>query len=159
LAGEVPVLYDLQDSLITMVGDVLEGQWRSVAGDERWRRPWRRVIVPDEGPANMEGQGVHKLHESAGMLLQYLIGPGMGQKGVIDGGTARVLTSGDGGGGVLQAGMPEGGGEVVEELLWVGVVLLVLLVGVKRPCTSGSTARLNGRRSWSFVGAVVQLFQ
>jgi hypothetical protein len=55
--------------------------------------------------------------------------------------------------------MQEGGGEVVEELLWVGVVLLVLLVGVKRPYTGGSTARPNGRRSYSFVGAVVRLFQ
>jgi hypothetical protein len=45
--------------------------------------------------------------------------------------------------------MPEGGGEVVEEPLQVGVVLLVPLVGVKRPCTSGSTARPNGRRDWS----------
>jgi hypothetical protein len=80
-----------------MVGDVLEGQWRSVADDERWRRPWRRIIVPGEGPVNMEEQGTHKLRESAGMLLQYLIWLGMGQKGVIDGGTARVLTGGDGG--------------------------------------------------------------
>jgi hypothetical protein len=39
LAGEEPVLYDLEDSLITMVGDVLEGQWRSRAGDDGWRRP------------------------------------------------------------------------------------------------------------------------
>jgi hypothetical protein len=39
LAGEEPVLYDLQDSLITMVGDVLEGQWRSMARDDGWRRP------------------------------------------------------------------------------------------------------------------------
>jgi hypothetical protein len=39
LAGEEPVLYDLQDSLIKMVGDVLEGQWRSMAGDDGWRRP------------------------------------------------------------------------------------------------------------------------
>jgi hypothetical protein len=79
------------------VGDVLKEQWQSKVGDERWRRPWRRVIVPGEGPANMDGQGVHKLRESAGMLLQYLIGLKMGQKGVIDGGAVRVLTGGDGG--------------------------------------------------------------
>jgi hypothetical protein len=48
--------------------------------------------------------------------------------------------------GVLQGGMPEVGGEVVEELLQVGVVLLVLLVGVKGPCTGESTARPNGRQ-------------
>jgi hypothetical protein len=40
--------------------------------------------------------------------------------------------------------MPEGGREVVEELLQVGVVLLVPLVGVKRFCTGGSTARPSG---------------
>jgi hypothetical protein len=36
-----------------MVGDVLDKQRRSKAGDERWRRPWQCVIVPGEGPANM----------------------------------------------------------------------------------------------------------
>jgi hypothetical protein len=41
--------------------------------------------------------------------------------------------------GVLQARVSEGGGEVVEKLLHVGVVLLVPLVGVERPCTGGST--------------------
>jgi hypothetical protein len=57
--------------------------------------------------------------------------------------------------GVLQAGMPEGGGEVVEELLRVGVVLLVLVAGVRGLCNCGATARPNGRRnsgssaSWS----------
>jgi hypothetical protein len=60
--------------------------------------------------------------------------------------------------GVLQAGVPEGGGKVVEELLQVGVVLLVPLVGVKMPCTSGSTVRPNGRRNRSFVGVAVRLF-
>jgi hypothetical protein len=45
--------------------------------------------------------------------------------------------------------MPEGGGEVVEELLQVGVVLLVPLIRVKRLGSGGSTARLNGRRNWS----------
>jgi hypothetical protein len=42
--------------------------------------------------------------------------------------------------------MPEVGGEVVEELLQVGVVLLVPLVGVKEPYTGESTARPNGRQ-------------
>jgi hypothetical protein len=45
--------------------------------------------------------------------------------------------------------MPEGGGEVIEELLQVGVVLLVPLVGVKRPFTGGSTARPSGGRALS----------
>jgi hypothetical protein len=47
------VLHDLQELLITMVGDVLEEQWRSTVGDERRRRPWRRAHVPGEGPANV----------------------------------------------------------------------------------------------------------
>jgi hypothetical protein len=51
--------------------------------------------------------------------------------------------------------MPEGGGGVVEELLRVGVVLLVLMAGVRGLCNGGATARLNGRwnssssASWS----------
>jgi hypothetical protein len=47
------VLRGLQELLVTMVGDVLDEQQRSKAGDERWRRPWRRVIVPGEGPVNV----------------------------------------------------------------------------------------------------------
>jgi hypothetical protein len=43
----------------------------------------------------MDEQGDHKHHGSEGMLLQYLIGPEMGQKGVIDGGAVRVFTGGD----------------------------------------------------------------
>jgi hypothetical protein len=45
---------------------------------------------------NRDEQGAHKLRESAGMLLQYLIGPERGQREVIDGGAARVLTGSDG---------------------------------------------------------------
>jgi hypothetical protein len=51
--------------------------------------------------------------------------------------------------------MPEGDGEVVEELLWVGVVLLVLVAKVRGLCNCGATARPNGRwnnsssASWS----------
>jgi hypothetical protein len=45
--------------------------------------------------------------------------------------------------------VPEGGGEVVEEFLPAGVVLLVTLVEVERPCTSGST----GGRAAAELGA------
>jgi hypothetical protein len=41
--------------------------------------------------------------------------------------------------GVLRAGATEGGGEVVEELLHAGVVLLVPLAGMERLWTGGST--------------------
>jgi hypothetical protein len=41
--------------------------------------------------------------------------------------------------GVLWAAAMGGGGEVVEELLHVGVVLLVPLAGMERLCTGGST--------------------
>jgi hypothetical protein len=53
LAGEEQVLHGLQELLVTVVGDVLDKPRRSKAGDERWRWPWRGVIVPGEGPANM----------------------------------------------------------------------------------------------------------
>jgi hypothetical protein len=46
---------------------------------------------------NMDRQGAHKHRGNEGMLLQYLIGPEMGQKGVIDRGAVRVFTGGDGG--------------------------------------------------------------
>jgi hypothetical protein len=63
--------------------------------------------------------------------------------------------------GVLQAGMLKGGGKVVEELLQIGVVLLVPLARVRRLCFSGSTggraaAKLGAHRryggGWSGVG-------
>jgi hypothetical protein len=53
LAGEELVLYDLQTLLRLRLGDVLEESRRSMAGDERWRRSWWRVIVPGEGPVNV----------------------------------------------------------------------------------------------------------
>jgi hypothetical protein len=51
--------------------------------------------------------------------------------------------------GVLQARMPEGGGEGVEELLRVGVVLLVPMAGVRELCNGGATTRPDGRRNSS----------
>jgi hypothetical protein len=45
--------------------------------------------------------------------------------------------------------MPEGGGEVVEELLQIGVVLLVPLAGMGWLCVGGST----GGRAAAELGA------
>jgi hypothetical protein len=90
------VLRGLQGLLVTMVSDVLDKQRWSKAGDERWRRPWWCIIIPSEGPANMGGQGAQEHHWSMGMLLQYSIGPEMGQREMFDDGAARVLTGGDG---------------------------------------------------------------
>jgi hypothetical protein len=64
---------------------VLEEQWWSMAGGERWRQPRRRVCVPGEGPANMDGGGAHEHSGSVGMQFQYLIWSEMGRKGVVDG--------------------------------------------------------------------------
>jgi hypothetical protein len=96
LAGEEPVLYDLQNLLSLGVGDVLEEQWWSMAGGEDWQQPWRRAHVPGEGPANRDGGGAHELRGSAGMLFPCPIWLETGQKVVLDGGAARVLTVGDG---------------------------------------------------------------
>jgi hypothetical protein len=49
-----------------------------------------------EGSANMDGPGAHELCRSVGMLLQYSIGPEMGQRELFEGGAARVLTGGNG---------------------------------------------------------------
>jgi hypothetical protein len=64
--GEEQALHDLQDVLISMVGDVHKKQWWSMAGGEGSRRPWRRAHVPGEGPVNVDEQGVHKHHGDVG---------------------------------------------------------------------------------------------
>jgi hypothetical protein len=67
LGGERQALHDLQDPQITMVGDVYKKQWWSMAGGERWRRPWRRISIPGEGPANVDEQGAHKHRGDVGV--------------------------------------------------------------------------------------------
>jgi hypothetical protein len=98
------------------VGDVHQGQRRSMAGDEQWRRPCRGIIVPSEGPANTGEQGAREHQGSAGMLSPSSIWTETGQRGVIDGGVnlgslpaamaagvllARVMEGGEGGAGSL----------------------------------------------------------
>jgi hypothetical protein len=56
-----------------------------MAGGERWRRPWRRVCVPCEGPANLDDWDTHEHCGSVGMRFQYPIWSEMGRKGVVDG--------------------------------------------------------------------------
>jgi hypothetical protein len=51
---------------------------------KEWRRPWRRVRVPGEGLANMEGWITHEHHGVVGMLFRYLVRPEVGRKGVVD---------------------------------------------------------------------------
>jgi hypothetical protein len=80
-----------------LVGGGHEERWRSKVDSEEWRRPWRRVRVPDEGPANMEGWSTHEHRGVMGMLFRYLIQLEVGQKGVVDVEVARVFTGGDGG--------------------------------------------------------------
>jgi hypothetical protein len=84
--GDGPVPQDLRRLLIKIGGDVLEGQQRSTAGDEQWRRPRRGVVVPGEGPANTREQGAHEHQGSAGMLSPSSIWTETDQRGVIDGG-------------------------------------------------------------------------
>jgi hypothetical protein len=79
------------------MGDMLEEQRRTMAGGERWRRAWRHVSGPGEGPANMDRGGVHKYRGSVGVRFLYPIWSETGRKGAVDGGAARVSTGGDGG--------------------------------------------------------------
>jgi hypothetical protein len=116
---------------------VLEVQWRSTAGDERWRRPWQRVVDPGEGPANMEELGAHEHWGSAGVLSPNLIWSETGQR-VIHGGVNFGLLPAAMATGVLQAGAMEGGDEGVESLQGDDVVLLKPWVGVERLCISWS---------------------
>jgi hypothetical protein len=85
LDREERALHDLQDLLITMVGDVHMKQWWSMAGGEGWRRLWRRAHVPSEGSANMDRGGAHEHRGSVGVRFQYPIWSEMGRKGVVDG--------------------------------------------------------------------------
>jgi hypothetical protein len=71
----------------------------------------------------------------------------MGQKGVIDDGAARVLTGGDGSVAFCELGCRRVAGN--EELLQIGVVLLVPLARVGRLCVGGST----GGRAAAELGA------
>jgi hypothetical protein len=68
LGGDDLVLRDLQVLRCPQVGDVHQDQRRSTAGGEGWRRPCRGVVVPGEGPVNMEKQGAHEHRGSAEML-------------------------------------------------------------------------------------------
>jgi hypothetical protein len=118
------VLHDLHELLNTMGGDVLEEQWRSTAGDERWRWPWWRVVVPGEGPANMEGQGAHEHREKVGMLFPCLIWSETGQRAVIDSGVDLRLLPAAMAVGVLRARATEGGDGRAGSLPGDDVVLL-----------------------------------
>jgi hypothetical protein len=133
------VLHDLQRLLNTMGDDVLEGQWRSTAGDEQWRRPCRGVVVPGEGPANMREQGTREHRESAGMLSPNSIWTDVGRRVVTDGGVELGFSSAVMAAGVLQARAMEGGEGGAGSLQENDVVLVVLLIGAGRPCIGGST--------------------
>jgi hypothetical protein len=73
------------------------------------------------------------------MLSPCLIWSETGRRVVLDGGVDVGFLPAVMAAGVLQARATEGGGEVVEELLHVGVVLLVPLAGMEQLCTGGST--------------------
>jgi hypothetical protein len=117
---------------------VLEVQWRSTAGDERWRRPWRRVIVPREGPANMGKQGAHEHRGSAGMLSPNLIWSETGQRAAINGGVDLGLLPAAMAAGVLRARVTEGGEGGAEPLPEDDVMLMMPLARVGRLCTGWS---------------------
>jgi hypothetical protein len=90
-----------------------------------------------EGPANMEGQGAHEHRERVGMLFPYSIWSETRRRVVLNGGVDVGFLPAAMAAGVLQAGATEGGGEVVEELLHVDVVLLLPLAAMERLCTGG----------------------
>jgi hypothetical protein len=137
--GDGPVPHDLRRLLIKMGGDVLEGQQRSTAGDEQWRRPCWGVVVPGEGPANMGEQGTRGHRGSAGMLSLNSIWIETGWRGALDGGVELGFSSAVMAAGVLQARAMEGGEGGAGSLQGVDVVLMVLLIGAERPCIDRST--------------------
>jgi hypothetical protein len=94
--GDGPVPHDLRRLLVKIGGDVLEGQQRSTAGDEQWRRPCRGVVVPSEGPAKIGEQGALEHRGSTEMLSPSSIWTETDRRGVIDAGWSSVLTGSDG---------------------------------------------------------------
>jgi hypothetical protein len=134
--GDGPVPHDLRRLLIKMGGDVLEGQQRSTAGDEKWRRPRRGVVVPGEGPASTGEQGAREHRGSAGMLSPNSIWTETGRREVLDGGVELGFSPAVMAAGVLQARAMEGGEGGPGSLQGVDVVLLI---GAKRPCIDRST--------------------
>jgi hypothetical protein len=73
-----------------LVGGGHEERRQSKVDGEEWRLPWRRVLVLNEGPANMEGWSAHEHRGVVGMLFRYLVWLEVGRKGVIDVEVARV---------------------------------------------------------------------
>jgi hypothetical protein len=73
------------------------------------------------------------------MLSPCLIWSETGRRVVLDGGVDVGLLLAAMVAGVLRARVMEDGGEVVKELLHIGVVLLVPLTGMERLCTGRST--------------------
>jgi hypothetical protein len=118
---------------------VFEGQQRSTAGDEQWRRPRRGIIVPGEGPANTGKQGAHEHRGSTGMLFPNTIWTETRRRGVIDGRVELGFSPAAMATGVLQVKAMEGGEEVAGSLQEDDVVLMVLLIGAERVCIGGST--------------------
>jgi hypothetical protein len=58
----------------TQEGGTLEGWQWNLAVDERVRRPWWRIAVPDEGPANTEVKHAHEHRCATGSRSVYLNG-------------------------------------------------------------------------------------
>jgi hypothetical protein len=90
-------------------GDVLEGQKRSTAGDEQWRRLRRGIVVPGEGPANTGERGTREHWGSAGMLFPNSIWTETGRRGVLDSGVELAFSPAVMAASVLQARAMEGG--------------------------------------------------
>jgi hypothetical protein len=84
------VLYDLWNAVHTLVGDGHKEGRRSMVDGEEWRRPWRRVLVPGEGAANVERSSAHEHRGVMGMRFRYLFQPEVEWKGVVTVEVAQV---------------------------------------------------------------------
>jgi hypothetical protein len=51
--GEGSAWHELRDPGNSLRGEVHDGQRLNMVGDGEVRRPWRRIAVPGEGPANV----------------------------------------------------------------------------------------------------------
>jgi hypothetical protein len=135
----------------TLVGGGHKERRRSKVDGKEWRRPWRRVRVPGEGPVNMEGCSMYEHRGVVGTLFRYLVQLEVGRKGVVDVEVARVSPAAE----VARlpsipvAGGQEGSGGVARKLPRDDVVLMVGLAGAKEQWIAGMTVRPNGGGSSS----------
>jgi hypothetical protein len=83
--GEGLVGQGLRDPGSCLGGEVHDRRGWNMISDGEVRRPWRRVAVPGEGPANRGIERVREHQGRLGMRFPYLDWPRRWRRGAVDG--------------------------------------------------------------------------